>query len=153
MPKLVRMKKPIFHLNQFLQTVDEAYQILIAAFFFWIALGFLKSYRTSFWLKGLRNGSWTKLEVWKKHQFYFIEGTFFCTSNFDQLPFLSPLSYKEVTYLYRKPKAILNESSIQNWNSSFHSVRKLALTKSDTFSLKSVLSHCGWSFSHFYSWF
>ena len=32
-------------------------------------------------------------------------------------------------------------------------MRKLALTKSGTFWLKSVLSHCGWSFFHFYSWF
>ena len=63
------------------------------------------------------------------------------------------MSYKEVTYLYRKHKAILIETSIQNWNSFFHSVRKLALTKSGTFWLKSVLSYCGWSFFHFYSWF
>ena len=36
--------------------MDEAFQILIGAFFL-IALGFLKSYRTPFYLKGLRNGS------------------------------------------------------------------------------------------------
>ena len=36
--------------------MDEAFQNLIAAFFR-IALGFLKSYRTPFKLKGLRNGS------------------------------------------------------------------------------------------------
>ena len=40
----------------------------------------------------LRNGSWSKLEVQKAPQFYFIKVPFFCTSNFDQLPFLSPLS-------------------------------------------------------------
>ena len=113
---------------------------------FGIALGFLKRYVTPSFLKGLRNGSWSKLEVWKKHQFYFIEGTFFYTSNFDQLPFLSPFSYKDVVYLFRKPKAILIESSNQNWKNLIHSVQKLALSKSGTFSFKSVLSHCGWNF-------
>ena len=29
--------------------------------------------------------------------------------NFDQLPFLSPLRYKKVTHLFRKPKAIAIE--------------------------------------------
>ena len=62
---------------------------------------------------------------------------------FDQLPFLSLLRYKGVTYLFRNPKAILNESSNQSWKSSIHSVQKLALTKSGTFSLQSLLSHCG----------
>ena len=32
-------------------------------------------------------------------------------------------------------------------------MQKLALTKSGTFWLKPVLSHCGWSFFHYYSWF
>ena len=75
-----------------------------------IALGFLKRYVTLSYLKGLRNGSWSKLEVEKNAQFYFIEGTFICTSNFDQLPYLGPLSKKGVTYLFRKPKAIQIES-------------------------------------------
>ena len=117
--------------------------------FFRIALGFLKRYVTPSYLKGLRNGSWSKLEVWKKHQFYFIEGTFFCTSNFDQLPFLSPLSYKEVTYLYRKPKAILNESSNQNWKHFIHSVSKLVWMKKYHFLLEPVFAHCGESYSNF----
>ena len=57
-----------------------------------IALGFLKRYVALSYLKGLRNGGRSKLEVEKKAQFYFIEGAFFCTSNFDQLLFLRPLS-------------------------------------------------------------
>ena len=32
---------------------------------------------------------------------------------FDQLPFLSPLIYKGVTYLFRKPKAIPIESKLE----------------------------------------
>ena len=40
-------EKDPFYSNQFWQTVDEAFQILIAVFF-GIALGFLKSYRTPF---------------------------------------------------------------------------------------------------------
>ena len=40
-----------------------------------IALGFLKRYVTLSYLKGLRNGSWSKLEVEKTAQFYFIEHT------------------------------------------------------------------------------
>ena len=56
-----------------------------------IALGFLKRYVNLSYLKGLKNGSWSNLEVEKNAQFYFIEGTFFKTSNFDQLPFLSPM--------------------------------------------------------------
>ena len=34
---------------------------------------------------------------------------------FDQLPFLSPLRYKGVTYLSRKPEAIPLESKLEIW--------------------------------------
>ena len=40
-----------------------------------------------------------------------------------------PLGYKEVTYLFRKPKAILKKCSNQNWKSFIHSVSKLVRMK------------------------
>ena len=48
-----------------------------------IASGFLKRYVTPLYLKRLRNGSWSKLEVKKNPQYYFIKGTFFSFLNFD----------------------------------------------------------------------
>ena len=75
-----------------------------------IALGFLKRYVTPYLLKGLRNGSLSKLDVQKTSQFDFIQDTFFYKSKFDQLPFLSPLSKEGVTYLFRKPNAMPIES-------------------------------------------
>ena len=49
------------------------------------------------------------------------------------LPFLSPLRYKGVTYLFRKPKAILKKRSNQNWKSFIHSVSKLVRMKEELF--------------------
>ena len=46
----------------------------------------------------------------KKFPGYEVKLRVFCTFNFDQLPFLSPLSYEEVTFLLRKPHAMPIES-------------------------------------------
>ena len=133
------------HFPQCINTPD-----LICAFI-WNCFGLSKEVCNSFLTQRAQKWQLVKVGSAKKPQFYLIEGTFFCTSNFDQLPFLTPLRQKKVTYHFRKGKTIPIESSNENWNSSIHSVQKVALTKSGTFSFKSVLLHCGWSFSCFYS--
>ena len=65
------------------------------------------------YLKRLRNGSWSNLKVQKICPLWSKIDVFFCSSKFDQLPFLSPLRYKGVTYLFRKPKAIPIESKLE----------------------------------------
>ena len=54
--KLVRMKKPLFIQTSFDRLWMKIFKFWLLRFF-QIALGFLKSYRTPFLLKGLRNGS------------------------------------------------------------------------------------------------
>ena len=59
------------------------------------------------------------------------------------------MSKERVTYLFRKPKAIPIESTNKIRSICTMREKKFQSTKSGTFSFKSVLSNCEWSFSPF----
>ena len=129
--KLVRMKEPSFIRTSFDTLWMKLFQFWLLRFFQnWFGLS--KEVLNSFLTQGLRNSSWSNLEVKKKEPLWSKIEEFFALTTLTSCH-LSPLSYKGLRYLFRKPKAILKKRSNQNWKSFIQSVSKLVRMKEPLF--------------------
>ena len=68
------MKEGLFHSNQFWHTVDEAFPILIATFFFQNCFGFSKEVSNSFLTQGAKKWQ-QKMWTWSPGRPVFMQAT------------------------------------------------------------------------------